>query len=423
MSEFSIDNRSMLGYSILQLLRPPASADLRRPLVAQWDWRPFASACDNHQVSPVVFCRLRDLPAAVVPSELLEHLRARFYEISARNYHLARKLVDLTSLLEAHHIPVLAYKGPAVAMAVYGDLALRQYEDLDLVVRAEHLLVAVDLLTRCGFEIAQYSPRPKGPRNLARHHEVTLQAPDKTYFVDLHWQLAPNHARAFSLDVDKVWDRAVREDLPHGNVSTLCREDLFLALCCHGTVHRWSLLKWLLDVAEILGQPQRLNWARIKEMTAGWPSAIASASLAVLLARDLLGVPIPTEAESSLPTTQRTRDVAVAIRQEILLRGRTSGNNHTALLGLDGGLLAWLKYLSIQYPAWFFHHAIVRICPKDHAVVRLPDKLRFLYHLIRPARLAVKYGRRAGSALWSFIVAHTFFEQRRASTTDTSARS
>lgn len=215
-------------------------------------------------------------------------------------------------------------------MAVYGDLALRQYQDLHLVVRTEHLLKAVDLFTRRGFRLAQYSYLPNNWRNLGRQHEVTLQAPDKTYFVDLHWQLAPDHARAFSLDVEKLWDRTEKLELPHGNVSTLCRGDLFLALCCHGTVHRWSRLKWLLDVAEILCQPERLNWARIKEMTVGRPAAIASASLAILLARDLLGVPVPAEAENSLPATQRTRNVAADIGNEILLRGQTSGNNHTA---------------------------------------------------------------------------------------------
>jgi hypothetical protein len=409
--------------SLLLLLRGAAGDHLGSPHLEQCDWRTFARSCDNHQIAPLIFCRLRDLAGDSVPSGLLEHLRARFYAVSAHNYHLARKLVELTSLLEARDIPVLAYKGPAVAMAVYGDLALREYQDLDLVVRTEHLLRAVDLLTRNGFNFAQYSYVPKHSRNLARHQEVTLQAPDKTYFVDLHWQLAPNHARTFSIDVEKLWDRTETLELPNGNISTLCREDLFLALCCHGTVHRWSLLKWLLDVAEILRQPERLSWARIKDMTAGRPAAIAAASLAVLLARDLLGVPVPAEAETSLPATQRTRDVAAAIRQEILLRSQTSGNNHTALLGLDGGLLAWLKYLSMQYPAWFFHHAIVRICPKDHAVVRLPQKLQFLYYLVRPARLVVKHVSRGASALWSFLVANTFFEQRRASTTDTSARS
>jgi hypothetical protein len=400
--------------SVLQLLKMPVSGDLSWLQSIQQDWRPFAAACDNHQIAPVVFCRLRDFSGASVPSGLLEHLRARFYEVSAHNYHLARNLVDLTSLLDAHHIPVLAYKGPAVAMAVYGDLALRQYQDLDLVVRVEHLLMAVDLLTRRGFRLAQYSYLPNNSRNFARQHEVTLQAPNKTYFVDLHWQLAPDHARAFSLDVEKLWDSTEKLALPHGDVSTLCREDLFLALCCHGTVHRWSRLKWLLDVAEILRKPERLNWARIKKMTAGGPAAIASASLAVLLAHDLLGMPVPGEARNALPATQRTCKVAEDIGKEIFLRGQTSGNNHTALLGLNGSLLAWLKYLGIQYPAGFFHHAVVRVCPKDHAVVRLPEKLQFLYHFIRPARLVVKHGRRGFSSLWSVIVANKFFEQRRA---------
>ena len=140
-------------HCLLQLLRTPVSGDLSWLPSIQQDWRPFATACDFHHLAPFVFCRLRDLAGDSVPAGLLEHLRARFYEISANNYRLAKKLVDLTSLLRSHDVPVLAYKGPALAMAMYGDLALRQYSDLDLVVRKEHLLKAVGVMSHCGFEI------------------------------------------------------------------------------------------------------------------------------------------------------------------------------------------------------------------------------------------------------------------------------
>src|SRR5579864_7328847 len=46
-------------------------------------------------------------------------------------------------------------------------------------------------------------------------------------------------------------------------------------------------------------------------------------------------------------------------------------------------------------------------------LIRLPMKLRLLYHFIRATPLAVKRGRRAVSALWSFLVGNTFFKQRR----------
>jgi len=225
----------------------------------------------------------------------LEHLRARFYRVSAYNYHLAAKLIELTSQLEQAHISVLAFKGPAAAIMAYGDLALRQYEDLDLVIRVEDVWKAVDLMIGSGFQTDADSYQPTNPGYLERYHAITLEAPDKSYNVDVHWQLARDHARDFGPDIARFWERTERLVLPQGSVSTLCREDMFLALCLHGTKHRWGRLKWLLDIAELLRKAETLDWSRVEEMASSRPAARASGSLGVLLARELLEIPVPAK--------------------------------------------------------------------------------------------------------------------------------
>jgi len=391
---------------LLRLLKRTGSTDLGWLPAATWDWRAFARLCDYHDVGSFIYCRLRGQTGITFPPGLLEHLRVRFLEASVHNYHLAQKLIELTSLLEENEIPVLAYKGPALAMIAYGDLALRQYQDLDLVIRPEHLLKAVELMTRCGFEIAAdwWNPsRPEDPRYVARYHEIAFRAPDRSYFVDLHWQLAPHQAQAFRLDVDMLWNRAASLKLLQSDISTLCREDLFLALCCHGTVHRWGRLKWLLDIAELLRGAETLNWLRIEEMTRNRPLARASATLALGLAHDLLDLVVPAQAARILPATERTRAVTAAICEEILLRGHTSGNNHTALLGLEGSTIEWIKYFGVQ-PAWWFHQVFVQVTPKERALVDLPQRLEFLYHFVRPVRLVLKHSRRVARSLWAMAV-------------------
>jgi hypothetical protein len=389
---------------LLRLLKPNSGANPALPLDAHWDWRNFARTCDYHQVASFIYCRIRSLPGTIVPPGLLEHLRVRFLEVSGRNYHLAQKLVDLTTLLEQHQIPVLAYKGPTLAMAAYGDLALRSYQDLDLVIQPEHLLKAADLMTRCGFEIAPESWNPCQPENLRyveHFHEIMLRAPDRSFFVDLHWQLAPDQARAFRLDVGSVWGRAEKTELLQTRVSTLSREDLFLALCCHGAVHRWARLKWLLDIAELLRKNGTLSWSRVEEIIRNRPLARTSASLAVLLARDLLEIDVSAEAAPILPATERTRRVAAAICDEIMSPAGTTENYYTTLLALEGNPVAWTKYFCIQYPGWWFNQVFVQVSPKERALVPLPERLQFLYHFIRPLRLVLKHGRRVARALWS----------------------
>jgi hypothetical protein len=296
---------------LLRLLAQSERGNFGWPPAVAWDWRNFAQTCDTHRVTPYVYCRLQGLTETDVPVGLLEHLRTRFQEVCARNYHLAKKLVDLIPMLENEGIPALAYKGPALAMAVYGGLAFRHYNDLDLVIHKEHHAKAVHTLTGWGFQIVPkpalprvrpYLGRPEDPRNVERTQEIEFCAPDSTYYLDLHWQLGDRFWRPFNPDVEKLWERAEWQNLPEGRVSTLCREDLFLALCAHGNVHRWLCLKWLLDVAELLRKAETLDWSRVEEMVRIRPGAAASASVAVTLARDLLEVTVPPRNRTNPPS-------------------------------------------------------------------------------------------------------------------------
>jgi len=397
---------------LLQLLVQRDGGDEGWPPAAASDWKAFAENCDNHQLTPLVYCLLKQLPAPAVPSELLDFLRVRFYESCAYNYRLASRLVSLTSMLEREGVSVLTFKGPSLAMSVYGGISLRQCLDIDLIIRTDELVKGAKLMKSWGYEptptparpqLSPYLCRPENPRHIDWGKEIQYLSPDGACYVDLHWQFADRFWRPFSPDVAKLWERAVKQDLPQGSVFTLCREDLLLALCAHGTRHRWWCLKWLVDVAEILRKADALDWSRIEEMTRIRPGAGAAASVAVRLAHDLLEVPVPAEAARILPATDRTRALASAIQQELLSRGYSSGDEHTTLLALEGRSAARMNYRAARvarYPESLFRQIIAEIDPKDRSLIRLPRKLEFLYHLIRPVRLVLTRSLRIARTFW-----------------------
>jgi hypothetical protein len=322
------------------------------------------------------------------------------------------KLVSLSSMFENEGVRVLTFKGPSLSMAAYGGLSLRQCLDLDLIIRTDEVVKGAMLMESWGYEptptparpqLSPYLCRPENPRHVNRGKEIQYLSPDGTFYVDLHWQFADRFWRPFAPDVEKLWDRAVRQDLLQGSLLALCREDLFLALCAHGTRHRWWCLKWLLDVAELLRKAEALDWSRIEEMTRLRPGAGATASVGVILARDLLEVHVPPEMERILPATDRTLALASAIRQELLLRGQSSGDEHTTLLALEARLAARMNYRAVRiarYPESLFRQIIAEVGPKDRGLIRLPQRLQFLYHFIRPIRLVLTHSLRLARALW-----------------------
>jgi len=363
------------------------------------NWESLLAACSYHQVSPIVFHRLQNRCEHIVPDGILERLRARFYRISAYNHRLARLLVELIAQFEQQQIPGLALKGPAVALAAYGDLSLRQYEDIDILIRAEHVSKAVEMLFNRGFHPARgHDERYK---DVKLYHEITLVAPDESYSLDLHWQLAPPYARVFGPDPVGLWSRAVTLHLPGGDVPVLGREDMFLALCQHGSRHRWWQLKWLFDIGEMLRSASTLDWPWIEEVMKIYPMARPPASLAALLARELLGVRLSPRVAEILSASERTRGVARAIRSEFLTYGQTNGSAHDTLLGLEQRPLERAKYMASEAVLYPVREVLFTITDKDRQFVNLPGNLRILYYIIRPLRLMVQHGREAARRIWS----------------------
>ncbi len=364
------------------------------------NWQSFLAACDYHQVSPIVFHRLHECGVEpMVPTEILEQLRSRFYKVSAYNHRLAMRLVELSREFEQRGIRCLALKGPAAAMMAYGDLALRQYEDIDLMIGVEDVAKAVEILFSRGFQPS--TGHAERYKRVELYHEATLIAPDESYGVDLHWQLAPPYAKAFGPDLSGLWEGAVKLRLPLGEVRALCREDLFLALCQHGTRHRWWQLKWLFDVGELLRHSPKMDWSRIEDTMKGSRMARSTGSLAALLARELLGIRVSAEVNRILEPGPRTLTVARAIRDEFLSCGQTNGSAHDTLLGLEPRPLVRVKYLAIEAVQYPVKTILFTITGKDVQFVRLPEGLRLLYYLVRPLRLLLQHGRVAARRIWS----------------------
>ena len=99
------------------------------------DWHRAIRMASVQTVMPLVYRYLTSELEGVLPAAAADMLRGAFFGNSVRNRALACELVRLMALLKAGGVEPLALKGPALAMAAYGDVAMRQFTDLDLLVR------------------------------------------------------------------------------------------------------------------------------------------------------------------------------------------------------------------------------------------------------------------------------------------------
>jgi Uncharacterised nucleotidyltransferase len=83
---------------------------------------------------------------------VLKQLQDYYLSNSLQNMRLAGELLGLLEVLEAQNIPAVPYKGPVLAAFAYSNLRLREFADINVLVRKEEVIRAQELLLAEGYQ-------------------------------------------------------------------------------------------------------------------------------------------------------------------------------------------------------------------------------------------------------------------------------
>jgi hypothetical protein len=351
--------------------------------VRDWEW--VRRTADWHAVVPLLHRQLQAAAPPELPPPVAAALRAAADQSALRSFVLARHLAIVADALEERGVPVIPLKGPVLALVVYGDLALRRFGDLDILVPRGHVPDARDALRALGYETA--TPfSTDAERALARSdYHVAYAHRDEGVRVELHWSLTREVA---GTHVSERWAWANSREialLGH-TVTTLRDEALLVYLCIHGSKHGWARLAWLADVAELLrGAGTSMRWD-VAAALARECGARRMVPLGLALARELLGAPVPDDAARLLPETARVRALAAEVR------ARLFDDAWDGTSGLIGFQLRTRERL--HHRAAYLYHLLTAPHVADVAALPLPAPLRPLYRVARPLRLLLTRARR-----------------------------
>ena len=331
-------------------------------------------------------------------TDLIDDLQASAGRIARENLRLTGALLELTTRLEAAGVKAVAYKGPTLSLLLYGDPALRTFDDLDFLVAPGQVTRATEVLTDIGFEgwedfTVGEAQRLDGSR-YARH----FGHPERQLAVDLHWDLAdPAWGFRTSELLDALSAETIR--LGGGEFRTLPIPALLLALCVHGSKHEplpWHQLKWAVDVAGLM------------EFVPDWEATMKQARrfrveratlLGLLCAHELVGVPLAPPVRQALSDNPGIRDAWTLIQPRMFMPPHDGSRDELPTrqrLSLDLSLVD-RRVDRVR----FIVRRLLTPTPKDWEVVRLPSRLSVGYYLIRPVRLLVSKllrVRRSGSS-------------------------
>jgi hypothetical protein len=201
--------------------------------------------------------------AAKVPPAFLRALREENLKNTRQALWLTRELFRILAQLRARNVDALPYKGPVLAELLYGNVAARQFSDIDILVRERDLPIAVAALHELGYEPGiELTPRQERAY-LGSGYEYTFDSDHGRNLVEMQWRVLP---KFYSVDLttEGLFNRSHTAIISGQTIRTLSPEDLLIVLCLHAAKHAWVQLSWLSDIAT-LAQTQVLNWDSVRD--------------------------------------------------------------------------------------------------------------------------------------------------------------
>jgi Uncharacterised nucleotidyltransferase len=280
-----------------------ARSDLDDAIDGKPDWDYVLELASYHGVIPIVHTALFQTRAAAIPEDVQRRLRAAFQVCAADSLLYAHELARLP--LQAKGVRAVAFKGPALAIGLYGKASLRQCRDLDIFVAKSEMPKALSVLSDCAYRL---DPSCVGLEDALRTEKHLLLIHNETAAkLELHWAISLPRLN-FQLCFDTLWDRRETVTVLGATVATPCANDLLMMLCVHGASHCWTSLKWVCDIAEFIRRYSDLNWMQLRteaEQLACWRMVL----LGISLAKEAAGVMLPDAVEREIVDDRTVRSL------------------------------------------------------------------------------------------------------------------
>jgi hypothetical protein len=343
---------------------------------ADLDWNYLSTAAVTHGVAALFAHHVQSVAAELVPAHTLVELQLRNRHYFESYLILTSELAKIVAMLKDNGIVCLAFKGPTLGLMAYGDPALRQFADLDILVHKRDLPRAKETLSQQGFRPFSVLDRGREAA-LLRFDNAYPFTNDAEVIVDVHWRFAALYS-SLLVDTDEFWKRAEPLQIGDRTVMTLSAEDLLLVLCCHGFTHQWERLVWICDVASLVGQGM-LNWGDIFQRASRL--GVLRIVLGGLALAEDLGTSFPQEVKKRMESDPFVGKFARKISGRVLAAEREEVRAFEWL----AIQLSMRERIGDKLRVLF--HSIFTPRQYDWTFASVPPSLSFLYYAMRPIRM------------------------------------
>lgn len=358
-----------------------ATAERIKTLVQQnINWNYLIETASRHGVLPLLYQSLKTTCPDTLAHNILAQLKNFFHSNALRNLFLTQELLKLLTLLKENDIQAIPFKGPVLAISAYGNLSLRQFSDLDILVSKQDYEPAKELLRSVGYSTLY-----------DKEHETSyLQAQmwhqERQINVDLHYGIPPQELH---LDIEGFWQRLEPVSFMGTTILTLSPEDHLLILCINGHKQEWLQLSDICSIALMISTYPNIDWQRLIEQAQNLRIR-RILYLILLLVKNLFNTPVPEEILSTINNDTVITWLAskwcdnCLFNNDTISQDTSSNPNYLMSIGVYKLIISEYKHKNLLH--WLVPNR------EDRAFVPVPNSMSWFYYFLRPIRLINKYG-------------------------------
>lgn len=350
------------------------------------DWPYIVDTASYHKVTPLVYNSIGKVSAPDIPDWFRQSLKKSCLFTIARNLAHYSTLVFVLELFDKNNVQSIVFKGLALAADIYGQIGMRTFGDLDMLVPRQDLRKAILLLQREGFKTDIDLNLEQYKKLVAKSHHAVL-VKDRA-IIELHWELSGRYISQ-GIQFKDVAGRGIDIDIEGRDVRSLGPEDLLVYLCLHGCRSYWLQLDMACGVNELIRKKKNLDWEQVFHI-AREQGAEKMVVHGLQLVEHFWSVGLPA------PVAKKTKKEMGVQKATNWVADRMFD---VSKKGVQPRYLEGVKYhylIMDRFGDWFRYALRPLINPthSDWQWLKLSAPLSNLYYLLRPIRLAWKYLRK-----------------------------
>ena len=341
------------------------------------NWENIIALASRHGILPLVYKTLKNLPSAL-PSDTVSELKARYMSISQRNMLMSAELIRIMKLLEKNGIAAVPFKGPVLSQMVYGDITLRQYADLDILIEKRDIYAMDTLLKAEGFQRSLLLTPSQEKVYIRYAHDMGLYNPKRGISFEMHWSLL-DEDYPMQIDLENFREERQSVTINGQEIPVFSNENLLYYLSIHGSKHLWERIEWIKDL-DLMVRRQHIAWETViqKAEGSGFEKMLY---LGLHLASSLFGTPLPQTVCEQIARYPELAEVQTFVLESWQEEKSTFAKTG-AMLKLFPGMKERVLYL---------HKIILKPSFNEYWYVDLPKGMYWAYYLVRPYLLLKKY--------------------------------